>query len=674
MDGRHGSLDELEVVKAELRAARALAERRLQGLDETQALAKVGSWVVDLATNELTWSDENFRIFGVDKTTTAPSYALFMDRIHPEDRALVARHYQESVATGQPFVCDHRVLMPDGEIKFVHDRCQTFYDENRRPLRSVGTAQDITDRRAADAALEDSRRALRAVLDTVPQRVVWKDLDSVFLGCNRAFARDMGFTEPEDLVGKNDFVGTSKANAESYQADDREVMTSGVPKLHYEEQITDFAGKASWIRTSKVPLRWNDGTISGVLVTYEDVSDRKRLEQQLAHAQRLESIGTLAAGMAHEINNPLTFVLGNVELSLEWLGEALGETRLALHREPGAAGLQRAVERLQELVEPLSDAREGAERVRRLVLDIKGMARVEEAPHALHDLEAIIQAAVKQTSASIRHAATVQLELGASPRVEASEGALVQVFTNLLINAAHAIGDGNAAGNSITIATSTDPDGRACVSIQDTGPGIPAAIMPRIFDPFFTTKRVGSGTGLGLSTSHAIVTALGGSLSAENASGGGAIFRVRLPAAAIADATVEPPPESRTLATGAQVLVIDDEPSVAIALGRMLRNQHQVTVTTDGREALALLASGKVFDLIFCDLMMPNISGIEVYRSMAARNDEHTNRIVFMTGGAFTPASQEFLDGVGNLYISKPFTVQSIRSIAAARLGTTPPC
>ena len=671
MTAIHEAAQELQRQAQEQRELAAQLDLQRARLAEAQAVALVGSWELDLIDNTLHWSDENYRIFEIEKSEFGASYEAFLDRVHPDDRALVNDAYTQSVANKIPYAIDHRMRLPDGRVKIVHERCQTFYDDTGRPLRSIGTSQDVTESRLAQNALFDSREALRGVLDAVPQRVFWKDRNSVYLGCNRSFAEDMGFVTADEVVGKTDHDASWKATAELYRSDDRAVVQSGRAKLNYEEPMLFSDGRRGWLTTSKVPLRGRDGSVTGLIGTYEDITERKRLEAQLQHAKRLESIGTLAAGMAHEINNPLTYVTGNIEVARDWLEDAIAQLRGELGHPSDARAYERVLDRLVELKEVLRDATEGADRVRRLVLDVRKMARAEEAPRERLELRSVVETAVKMTSHLVRHAAAVRTRFDATPAVHAADGSLVQVITNLLLNAADAIGEGRADSNEIFIRTYTDAAGWACVEVRDSGPGIRPEVLSRIFDPFFTTKRVGAGMGLGLSTSHNIVAAAGGRLTAESPPGGGAVLRVFLPpsdGAAGAPSTPASPPVP-AMQTRGKILVIDDDNAVAVALERILRAQHDVTIRSDGREALDLIAAGSSFDLVFCDLMMPNLSGIDVYRLMVATNPAQAAKIVFMTGGAFTAAAQEFLAEIKGVRVTKPFTATAIRAIAANAIG-----
>src|SRR6185503_4655871 len=211
-----------------------------------------------------------------------------------------------------------------------------------------------------------------------------------------------------------------------------------------------------------------------VVASGRDITERKRMRAKLLVSDRMASLGTLAAGIAHEINNPLAYVTGNLE--------AMAEALQSAKRESGAADCD-------ELSAVVSDARDGAERVRKIVQGLRSFSRSEQhehrAPLALAD---VLEAAIRLTGNELRHRAQLVRELGPVPRVVADDGRLTQVFINLLVNAAHAIPEGHSSDNRITIRTRTDALGRAVVEIQDTGKGMPPEVQARVFDPFFTTK------------------------------------------------------------------------------------------------------------------------------------------------------------------------------------------
>ena len=424
-------------------------------------------------------------------------------------------------------------------------------------------------------------------------------------------------------------------------------------------------GQQIAVDDSASPIADDKGNVLGGVIVFRDISERRKLEERLAHTERLASLGTLAAGMAHEINNPLAYVISNVEITREGVETFAEALRVLKVDASESRAVDQLMARLKEFDEALRDASDGAERVRKIVHDLKKFARAESASsQALLDLPDVLEAAIKMTDNTVRHHARVRRNFGTTPFVEANDGPLGQVFTNLLINAAQAIGDGRAETNEISVTSYTDASGQAVVEVRDSGPGIRPDVLPKIFDPFFTTKPIGSGMGLGLAICHSIITSVDGQLVAENPPGGGALFRVTIPAArrtAARTSTARPASEP-TLRRG-RVLVIDDEPQVALAMARVLRGQHDVTVLSDGHEALARIAAGDTYDVIFCDLMMPALSGVDLYESLAIANPEQAKRVVFMTGGAFSARSREFLESTANVHLAKPCSLESLRSI-----------
>ena len=256
---------------------RALAH----SLHEAQQISHLGNWTLDLVSNELHWSEEIFRLFELDPQQFEATYEAFLAAIHPDDRDMVNAAYAKSLESRSHYQIEHRLLLADGRIKWVQERCHSDFDANGKPLRSVGTVQDITERKLGETALGESRDLLMSIVETIPMRVFWKDQNLNYLGCNTAFAKDAGQTSPLDLVGKDDFQMGWAPEAELYRADDSAVMVSGRAKLFYDEPQTTPAGDVIWLRTSKIPLKNMRDEVVGVLGLYEDITDRKAAELQL---------------------------------------------------------------------------------------------------------------------------------------------------------------------------------------------------------------------------------------------------------------------------------------------------------------------------------------------------------------------------------------------------------
>jgi nitrogen-specific signal transduction histidine kinase/CheY-like chemotaxis protein len=399
-------------------------------------------------------------------------------------------------------------------------------------------------------------------------------------------------------------------------------------------------------------IRDDRGVVLGSVVVFRDITDRVKIEKRLAFSERLAALGTMAAELAHEINNPLAYVALNVTYVLDALATVGPE---------GAAAFRPTREDVAELRKALQEASEGCTSVRKIVQDMRRFARVENGARTLVDLPDVLNAAARMTANAIRHHALLRFAYGTTPFVEADEGQLIQVFTNLLVNAYHAIGEGNSSDHEIRIVTFTEEGGRAVVEVHDTGCGIPRENLSGVFDPFFTTKK-DEGTGLGLSICQRIVTDLGGRITVDSEVGRGSMFRVVLPPAGRRREERESPLAEPTSPQRGRVLVVDDEVAVGAALSRVLQREHTVVVETDAREALARLAK-EDFDVIFCDLMMPAMSGVEFYETLARSNPAAARRVVFMTGGAFTARSRSFLASVANVSIAKPFDVETLRVV-----------
>jgi PAS domain S-box-containing protein len=373
-----------------------------------------------------------------------------------------------------------------------------------------------------------------------------------------------------------------------------------------------------------------------------DVSRQQELQARLALTERLASVGTLAAGVAHEINNPLAWITSNLHYALEELD------KLRVAPQPAL---------VDEVSEALTDARTGAERVGVIVRDLKMFSRAQD------DQSGVLESSITMARNEIRHRALLERRFDDVPLVKGNEGRLSQVFLNLLINAAHALPEGDVTHQRIVVSTSLDSHGHVVVTVRDTGQGIAADVLPHIFDPFFTTKPVGQGTGLGLSICHSLVTALGGSIEVESQQGRGSTFRVLLPAAPPEFRRTPVPQAERLPVPRGLVALIDDEPSVLFALQRVLGPHHDVRSFTEPRAALEALPGLKP-DVIFCDVMMPDMSGAEVYHRLQASHPVLAARLVFMTGGAFSSTAREFLDEVQRPVLDKPFTADGVRRLA----------
>jgi PAS domain S-box-containing protein len=398
-----------------------------------------------------------------------------------------------------------------------------------------------------------------------------------------------------------------------------------------------------------------------------DITEQKRLTAQMMQMDRMIAAGTLAAGVGHEINNPLTYVRGNIDFALEGIARVAGslESTDRSRARVDAKGLR---DELQGMREALCDALEGSIRIRDIVSQLRTFSPGGENPNTIIPIKTVIESVLGMVSNEIRHRAKLIMDLDDEARVFGNENKLGQVFLNLLINAAHAIEEGAYEDNEICVRTEV-ADESVIVEMRDTGSGICADELPRVFDPFFTTKPVGQGTGLGLYICQRILESHGGRIEVESTPDRGTTVRTVLPRAQPADlpdATDEPiarAPDKR-----ACILLIDDEPMIGRSLTRTLSPDHQVTSLVSARDAIDCLEQGAVFDLILCDLMMPDVTGMDLHQHVAEHFPHLLDTIVFITGGAFTPRALEFLERTSNVYLDKPLDADVLRELVRERL------
>ncbi|MCE9573294.1 MAG: response regulator [Deltaproteobacteria bacterium] len=521
---------------------------------------------------------------------------------------------------------------------------QRRIDEQQRDLeRAVGerTAELETHRRSLEIALDEVQRGearYRTLAGSTSEAVVVLD-GPIIVDVNRAFTEVCRPTGEATGRALDEVLGAALGD------DDRAALAGLVRgdaagPIEIQVARADGAPVSIEVRAPAV-----DGARRVLLM--RDLSGQKELQRQLLRADRLAAMGTLAAGTAHEINNPLSYVLTNAHLLIEQL-------------TPGAAVID--LEGARELV---TDIVGGAERIQTIVRDLMALAR-DRADHlAAVDVRKILDGSLAIVGNQLRYRATIVRRYADDvPPVVGNEVRLGQVFLNLLVNAADALPEGHAAAHEVGIEVARGAEDMVVVRVRDTGSGMTPAVRDRIFDPFYTTKDVGRGTGLGLSVSLGIVTALGGRIEVQSAPGRGSTFAVFLKAAPVASATPLAAPEGGAAPRAGRVLLVDDEPLIARTLARLLAPM-ETELAHSGRAALDACAR-TAFDAIVCDLMMPDLTGMDVHEHLVARAPDQARRMVFVTGGVFTARAEEFLRRVPNTVLDKPVTARALRAAIEA--------
>jgi PAS domain S-box-containing protein len=502
-------------------------------------------------------------------------------------------------------------------------------------------------RQDAERESAEGETLLRAVFDGTQDGIHVADDEGRILDANPAAAALLGVAR-DALVGRGlpSFVRPAQHRQvavawERFLADGRQqgeievVVRGGARTLEYAAVAHILPGRH--------------------LTVLRDVTEQRQLSARIALTEKMISVGTLAAGVAHELNNPLAYVAAN----LTYVADGLRDL---------AAGADAAL--LDEMDAAVREARGGAERMRIIIRDLLALSRSDESTRGPVDLTAVLESCLSMAHNEIRHRAVLVKELARVPPVVGNAPRLSQVFLNLLVNAAQSIPEGAAARNRVRVATRRARDGRVVVEVEDSGCGIAPEDLPRIFDPFFTTKPVGAGTGLGLSVTHHIVSSYGGEIEVESEPGRGTTFRVLLAAAADADerpASVPPRPPAG--AQRARLLVVDDEPLVGVALRRALGTEHEVVVAASAPDALALVKGGDRFDLILSDLLMPDMTGMDLHAALEHDAPGLARHMLFLTGGAFTPAAHAFLEAHRDGCLEKPFEVAALRDLVRRRLA-----
>jgi PAS domain S-box-containing protein len=472
--------------------------------------------------------------------------------------------------------------------------------------------RDLTELRAAQLALQSERDNLQAFLTAAPAAILI-------------------FNQREELVHANPaaerLFGGSGAQAGRRRCGDL---------LRCVHRHEDPGGCGSGPACPSCVLY---AAIRGVLGSGQAVQDRElevELEREGEGGIERRSLSALGRGR-----------------------EALDGAALA-HELPNAAALEDVGDRIR-------NALEGTNRIKEITRSLGTFSRVESVDLTPVNLHHAIERAITMAHNEIKYRARLVKDFGRIPAILASEGKLAQVFLNLLINASHAIPEGDVEGNEIRVRTWSEEGEQIVVEVSDTGSGISPEHVDRIFEPFFTTKEVGVGSGLGLAICKNLIESLGGEIGCSSERGKGTRFRIVIPV------RNEPvPAEARPVAAAAaptlrgRILVIDDEPGIRSSLVRILGRAHEVVAAASGEEAREILAADRAFDLIFCDLMMPRVTGMDLHAWLVSESPELAGQMVFITGGAFTPRAREFLARVENLRLEKPLEAKLVTGMASA--------
>ncbi|MDX9721409.1 MAG: ATP-binding protein [Myxococcota bacterium] len=505
----------------------------------------------------------------------------------------------------------------------------------------------------AEAARQAERDKLEVILDAAPLPILIVDDETRVQGANQAAAQLMELSVGQRLGDRSS--GKDELDTLLLDSVNRARQGEQVRSLPLEATV-DQGAQHFLLHAKPIPYSANVVlALAEVTELKKALAERAELQSSLSQSERLASMGMLAAGIAHEINNPLSYVIFNLQECVE-----------AFEREAQVFSSER---KRSDWLARMREALQGSERIKAISQSLGAFARAERNEMQATDPLESLELALNMSSNELKHRAQLVKKLQPLPLVLGSAGKLAQVFLNVLINAAQAIPEGDAERNRVVVRSYSD-ERWVRIEITDSGVGIPVEARERIFEPFYSTKQLGVGTGLGLAVCAKIVKDFDGHIAFDSVEGRGTRFVLsfpRLDAAAPSEEAAAPTPVAQNNTRG-RILIIDDEAPLRNALKRILGKQHELVVLSTGREAQRLLAEDQDFDLILSDVMMPELTGIQLHEWLWTQDAKLAERMVFLTGGAFAPGAAEYLAKTGNTTLYKPIDADAISAFCAQRV------
>ncbi|MBE2248016.1 MAG: response regulator [Myxococcus sp.] len=542
-----------------------------------------------------------------------------------------------------------------GTLCVIDHQPRTPTPEQLEQLRLIADqVVDQLEARRQRLVAERDRRRMRVIFEVMAEGIVVQEPGGAIIAANDAAARVLGVSM-DALLGRTSADPRWQATRDDgspWPGDTHPAMQVLHTGRAVENALMGVASPGSdrrWININSRPV-FEGAQVTQAVTTFTDVTGLVQLrerERQVSRQEHLVTIGTLAAGVGHEINNPLAFILSNLDYCMEELTSIGGGSPTG---------------RVRELMGVLQEVREGADRIRRIVRSLRAFAREDTVTGPI-ELNHVIQSSINVAQHELKRCARVSVAIHETPLALGDESRVGQILVNLLVNAAQAFTAPAPERNLITVTTSATGD-LVRVTVSDNGPGIRGGDEQRIFDPFFTTKDPGKGTGLGLSISRSLANGMGGQLHLLNDGAPGATFALELPRAA-APSDAPPSDQPKTPTAGLRVLVVDDEVALVSSIQRILGRAHLVQGEHDPRRAIARVEAGEPFDLVLCDVAMPHVTGLEVRARLLHLQPELANRVVLMTGGSLDEELQAQLRALADVALEKPFTAAQLRSVVA---------
>jgi PAS domain S-box-containing protein len=621
--------DDLYISLVDDLAGRDEAEHRLRQqsalLAHAQQIAGVGSWAWYPHECRNAWSPQARRIYGFsDEAAETGDPNLFFDLIHPDDRDEILAKTWDAFRAGRPSSIEHRIRRPDGD-RWVREQAEVVCDENGRPMHMLGVVMDITEQKRTEAELQEKAVVLARAHDVAKLGSFTVDVRTRRTHVSQEAARILGEDGP--------FIsGIEEFRERFVPAEERDTWSAALDSAYrrggdysIESRMHTVSGTTIWTKVhGRVDLD-EFGQPEQAIGVVQDVTEQRRLDEQIRETQKMQAVGLLASGVAHDFNNLLLVIGANAQLAA---ASAPLETR-------------------RELDEILQATERGVTLVRQLL----GFSRrnvTEQRPVELNEVARDVRRMLERL---ISKKVDVELDLtAADTTVLADVTRLEQALLNLAVNARDAMPD----GGRITISTE-NADGEVVLRVSDTGLGMDEATRARIFEPFFTTKSADGGTGLGLPMVYATVNESGGSIDVDSDLGFGTTFTIALPRARTGSPAPKAPRQAR--AAGRRILLVEDDPMVrAVSAELLVRAGFDVEAVEGGEEALRSFEEGRTYDLVVSDFMMPKMTGLQLMSELRARGVELP--VIYTSGYADRVMLPE--DGERARFVAKPFSGREV--------------